>query len=181
MRKTTNIGKFYYCFPQTVAMVGVQENIMPAAWHSPISAEPPLYGILISPRRYTYELLLQENGFTINFLEVHHAPLSAQTGSTSGKTVKKLAEFDIPHTSAEKVNGPILLDSYAAYECVKYEAREYGDHFLFIGEIVMLHFREDVIGEDRLVNEKKIKPMLYFGKDRYLTIDPNTLSIHNRE
>lgn len=180
MRKTTDIGKFYYCFPQTVAMVGVQANIMPAAWHTPISADPPLYGVLISPKRYTYTLLQKELGFTVSFLEKDYGSLSAKTGSTSGRDGNKLATFNIKYTQAEQVNGPILQDSYAAYECEKVEAREYGDHFLFIGKIILLHYREDAVNQDLLVDEKKIKPMLYFGKDRYITTDPDTLSILKR-
>lgn len=180
MKKTSNIGKYYYCFPQTVAMIGVQINIMPAAWHTPISAEPPLYGILISPKRYTYELLIKENGFTVCFVDVSHAALSAQTGSTSGRAVDKTKEFNIAYTQAERVNGPILQDSYAAYECEKFDVKEYGDHFLFVGKIVLLHFQENVVNENRLTNEKKVAPMLYFGKDRYITTDPNSLTIHKR-
>ncbi len=180
MKKTTDIGKFYYCFPQTVAMVGVKTNVMPAAWHTPISAEPPLYGVLISPKRYTYTLLQQENGFTVCFLEKDYGPLSAKTGSTSGRDGDKLAALNIKYTKAEHVNGPILQGSYAAYECEKFEAREYGDHFLFIGKITLLHYRDDAINKDLLVDEKTIKPMLYFGKDRYITTDPDSLSIHPR-
>lgn len=180
MKKTTDIGKFYYCFPQTVAMVGVQANIMPAAWHTPISADPPLYGVLISPKRYTYTLLQQELGFTVSFLEKEYGPLSAKTGSTSGRDGNKLAACNIKCTQAEHVSGPILLDSYAAYECEKFDVREYGDHFLFIGKIILLYYREDAVNKDLLVDEKKVKPMLYFGKDRYITIDPDSLTIHSR-
>jgi len=180
MKKTSDIGKYYYCFPQTVAMIGVQKNIMPAAWHTPISADPALYGVLISPKRYTYELLMKENGFTVCFLDVNYAPLCAQTGSTSGRIVDKMKTFNITYTRAEKVNGPILENSYAAYECEKFDVQEYGEHFLFVGKIVLLHFQEGIVDNDRLTDEKKIAPMLYFGKDRYITTDPHRLEIYKR-
>lgn len=57
MNSSVDIGKFYYFFPQAVAVVGIEKNVMPAAWHTPISADPPLYGVLISPKRHTFELL----------------------------------------------------------------------------------------------------------------------------
>ena len=181
MNKTSTIGKFYYYFPQAVALVGVRKNVMPAAWHTPISAEPPLYGVLISPKRYTFELLQKEEGFTVNFLEYIHAALIAKTGSTSGRDINKCNEFNIKAVPAEKVNGPILSESYAAYECEKYAVEEHGDHFLFIGKIVVLHYKEDVTTADRLVDTQRVKPMLYFGKDRYVTIDPQSLSLFERK
>ncbi len=180
MNKTDAIGKFYYFFPQAVALVGVRKNVMPAAWHTPISAEPPLYGILLSPKRYTFELLQKEEGFTVNFLEHTYAALMAKTGSTSGRDINKCDRFNIKTVPGEKVNGPILRESYAAYECEKYAVAEYGDHFLFIGKIVMLHYREEMITAEMLIDPQKVRSLLYFGKDRYVTIDPNTLSIFER-
>lgn len=180
MNKTSAIGKFYYFFPQAVVLVGVRKNVMPAAWHTPISAEPPLYGILISPKRYTFELLQKERGFTVNFLEHADAALMAKTGSTSGRDINKCKRFNIKTVPGEKVNGPILLASYAAYECEKYAVAEHGDHYLFIGKIVMLHYKEEMTTADLLIDTQKVRPLLYYGKDRYVTIDSNSLSIFER-
>lgn len=181
MKSTTDIGKFYYFFPQAVAVVGIDKNVMPAAWHTPISAEPPLYGVVVSPKRHTFELLQKRNSFTINFFEHDQAHLVAKIGSTSGRDINKLKEFNIKFVPAERVNGPILQDSYAGYECEKIAASEYGDHFLFIGKIVLIHYKEELVNSGRLLDEKKVSPMLYFGQDRYITIDPQTLSVFKRK
>lgn len=177
MEKTTEAGKYYYFFPQTVALVGVRTNVMPAAWHTPLSADPPLYGVVISPKRYTHELLLEETGFTVNFLDIQHAAVAAQTGSCSGRDVRKLDEFDIPYMPGETVNGPILEDAYAVYECERVDVREYGDHALIVGRIALLHYHKEHVVNGQLVNERALKPMLYFGKDRYLTVDKKTLKV----
>lgn len=181
MIKTSKIGKFYSFFPQAVAVIGVGKNIMPAAWHSPISAEPPLYGVLVSPKRYTFELLQKEDGFTVNFLEHIHAAMIAKTGSTSGRDIDKCVQFDIKNVPGEKVNGPILSESYAAYECEKYAVAEYGDHFLFVGKVVLIHYEEEITTAQRLVDTTKVQSLLYFGQDRYVTIDPQSLSIFERK
>ena len=168
-------------FPQTVAFIGIAKNIMPAAWHTPISARPPLYGVLISPKRHTFDLLEKENGFTVNFLEHNQALLSAQTGSISGKDIAKLEKLGIDYSPADKINGPILAVSYAAYECEKYDVVRYGDHYLCIGRIILMHHRKDILNADRLIDAKKIRPILYFGKDRYITTDPESLAVHKRD
>lgn len=181
MKQTDTFEKFYYLFPQTVAVVGVGRNLMPAAWHTPISAKPPLYGALISPKRYTYELLTKEQGFTVNFPMLEQAQLIARLGSTSGRNIDKPDHFKIPTSRATKVNGLIMSSSYATYECEKCDMREYGDHYLLVGRILLIHIAADVLREKELVDEKKVRPALYFGKDRYLTIDPDTLSVFHRD
>ena len=180
MRTTEDFGKFYYLFPQSVALIGVARNLMPAAWHTPISAKPPLYGALISPKRYTYELLTKETGFTVNFVMHGSAPLVAKLGSTSGRTIDKLKQFNISTHPAKKVSAQIPSISYAAYECEKQHLHEYGDHFLLVGRILLIHFDQDVLHGSELVNVNKVSPILYFGKDRYVTIDPNSLSIFKK-
>lgn len=177
MKTTDRIGKFYYFFPQTVALVSVRDNIMPAAWHTPISSQPPLYGVLISPKRHTYELLKAESGFAVNFLPIARANLIAQAGRTSGREGPKLERLGAAHEPAEKVPAAILADVYASYECEKYAVAEYGDHFLFVGRILLLHYREDILNPAGFADENKVAPVLYFGKDRYITIDPKTLRI----
>lgn len=180
MVKTTEIGKFYYYFPQTVAVVGVDKNVMPVAWHTPISAQPPLFGILVSPKRYTYSLLKKGSGFTVNFMEFNEASLIAKIGGTSGKDVNKLKKFEIHCSPGDKINGVIILSSYAAYECQKFEEYSLGDHSLIVGKIVLIHYKEEILTPQGLINEKKISPMLYFGKDRYITINPHTLALFKR-
>lgn len=176
-----SLEKFYYLFPQTVVVIGVGKNLMPAAWHTPISANPPLYGILISPKRHTFDLLTDSNGFTVNFLTHNHADLIAKLGSTSGRDIDKLNRFNITVRDAEKVDGIIMSTGYGAYECRKHNLHEYGDHFLLVGQVLSIHINRELLQDDYMMDEKKVKPLLYFGKDRYLTIDPTTLSIHKKD
>lgn len=180
MVKTTDIGRFYYYFPQAVTVVGVDRNVMPVAWHTPISAQPPLFGILVSPKRYTYSLLKQEDGFTVNFMDFNEASLIAKIGGTSGRDIDKLKKFKIAYKPGEEVNGVIITSSYAAYECEKHAEHVIGDHSLFVGKIIVIHYRKEIITLDGLVDEKKLLPMLYFGKDRYITVNPQTTVVHKR-
>ena len=181
MQQNEKLEKFYYLFPQTVVVIGVGKNLMPAAWHTPISADPPLYGILISPKRHTFDLLRESNGFTVNFLNHRHADLIAKLGSTSGRDIDKLSHFNITARMAEKVDGYIMSTGYGAYECKKHAMHEYGDHFLLVGQVLSISVNNELLQEGHLVDENKVRPVLYFGKDRYLTIDPTTLSVHKKE
>ena len=172
------LDKFYYLFPQTVAIIGIAKNLMPAAWHTPISSQPPLYGALISPKRHTYTLATKEHGFTVNFLMHDQADLIARLGHTSGRDVDKISDLGISCRRAEKVNGMLMSDAYGAYECEKYALHEYGDHFLLVGRVISIHIAEIVVDKTGQIDMKAMRTALYFGKDQYLTIDPDTISIH---
>ncbi len=181
MIKPVEFKKFYYIFPQSVALIGVKENVMPVAWHTPLSADPPLYGILISPKRFTYELLNRTDGFTVNFLEYKDARLIARTGGVSGRDCDKLKKFEIEYIQAQQVEGVILSRAYGAYECEKYAVQRYGDHLLFVGNIVQVYIKDGVVNEQGVIDEKSVAPIIYFGQDRYITIAPEKIQFIKRE
>lgn len=64
--------QFFGYYPGTVALVtaehGGVRNVMAAGWHTALSAQPPLYGVLIGRERATHGLVTQSGTFGINFL-----------------------------------------------------------------------------------------------------------------
>ncbi|MBE0432239.1 flavin reductase family protein [candidate division WOR-3 bacterium] len=180
MLEFAKLQDFYSIFPQTVAIIGAARNLMPAAWHTPLSADPPLYGVSVSPKRYTYDLLARESGFTVNFLMHEEAGLIAKLGNTSGREIDKLERFGLAAERAGKVNGMILQACYGAFECEKFAVHECGDHFLVVGQILAIHVTREVLSEHEVIDLRKVRPALYFSKDRYLTIDPATLAVHKK-
>jgi len=69
---TENIGGFTQHYPKMAVIVTAsskgKDNAMTAAWHSSISRNPPLYGVSISPKRFTYQLIAESKEFAINFI-----------------------------------------------------------------------------------------------------------------
>ncbi|MEN3046215.1 MAG: flavin reductase family protein [Candidatus Hydrothermales bacterium] len=169
-----SVKHLYHCYPVIPCILVVKHgdkvNGMSIAWHSPLSFSPPLYGVLISPKRYTYELLVKAKDFTINFVDYKSAKLLAIMGRISGRTRDKIKDFNIELSNSKKVNSPYLKDAYAVYECIKERQVITGDHILFIGEIVEVHEREKTFDEEGLPNLNELKPALYLGKDRYFTL-----------
>jgi flavin reductase (DIM6/NTAB) family NADH-FMN oxidoreductase RutF len=142
----TDLKTFQYFYPYTVAVVGarVEEemNYMSCAWHTALSFDPPLFGILVSAKRRTHGFITQAREFTVNFLERGDALLSARMGRVSG------------HLR---------------------EVRSYGDHDLFVGEVLTVQVNEGSFDANGVLNTRDVKPLLYMGCDLYLTVDPDTL------
>lgn len=174
----TQLKKFQYFYPYTVALVGArvenQVNFMSCAWHTALSFDPPLFGILISKKRFTHQIISQAREFTVNFLRFERVKLSAQMGRTSGESLDKIKEFGVKIVPSQIITSPIIQEAYVAFECKLAEVKAFGDHDLFVGEVLAVHQDTDVFDDEGILNPSKVRPLLYLGSDFYITIDRDT-------
>ena len=163
--------KYYYHYPTVVAIIVTKiedrVNLMSVAWHTQLSFDPPLYGVSISPKRFTHKLLKKSKEFTLNFLEYDDYEIAAFVGRSSGFDVDKVSVFDIELSEGRLVDVPIISRAYAVYECEVVDMKDYGDHTFFVGRILGVHYREDAF-ENNLPN---VNTLLYLGSDTYTTVD----------
>lgn len=180
-----DIGAFYQHYPRVTVVVtahaGGKDNAMAAAWHAPISFKPPIYGVAISPKRFTYQLIIDSKEFGINFLPAEEAELVASVGGSKGGEVDKFQAFNIVKDSSTKTAVPILKTAYAAYECQLVDDRVYGDHRLLVGEIVAVHWLPEAFTADGTLDLDRVNPVLYLGKERYLNLSGCTIRTLDRE
>lgn len=171
--------KFQYFYPYTVAIVGAQSenllNYMACAWHTALSFNPPLFGVLISKQRFTHKIISEAREFTANFISVEKAKLSAQLGRRSGFDMDKIKEFQVKLSPAKLINSPIIEEAYVSFECKIADIRAYGDHDLFVGEVLAIHEEEKAFSEEGVLNPSQVRPLLYLGSDFYITINPDSL------
>jgi flavin reductase (DIM6/NTAB) family NADH-FMN oxidoreductase RutF len=181
---TEAIGKFSQHNPKVAVIVTAsargRDDAMTAAWHSSISLKPPLYGVAIAPKRFTYQHITESREFGINFIPLEKASLAAAIGGTSGQQMDKFERFNILKEKPLKIMAPILKDAYAAYECKLVDSKPYGDHIWVVGEIVAVHFLEEAFTPAEVLDLNKIKPLLYLGSDFYASTDKNSVSFVKR-
>jgi flavin reductase (DIM6/NTAB) family NADH-FMN oxidoreductase RutF len=177
---TTQVTKFQYFYPATVALVGARAgertNFMSCAWHSALSFNPPLYGVLVAKKRFTHGMIIKAREFTVNFLGYEQSRLSARMGRTSGRDLDKIEASHIKLLPAKVIQSPIVGEAYASFECRLLEARPYGDHDLVVGEVLAVWEDSGAFDADGRLNTGKIRPLLYLGCDYYLTADPDTVN-----
>jgi len=77
----TRFAKFQYFYPYTVSLIGAtvqgKTNFMSCAWHTALSFDPPLFGVLISKKRFTHHVIADAKEFTVNFIRAEQGLLSA--------------------------------------------------------------------------------------------------------
>ncbi len=148
---------------------------MACAWHTALSFNPPLFGVLISKKRLTHKVISKAREFTVNFLSADRVKLSAQMGRKSGHDMDKVKEFQVSLSPSKIIQSPILEDAYVCFECKLTDIRAYGDHDLFVGEVLTIHEEEKSFNAEGILNPGTIQPLLYLGSDFYITINPDTL------
>ncbi len=167
------MGNFSQHYPRVACAVTAhargRDNAMTAAWHTSLSVNPPLYGVAIAPKRFTYQLIMESREFGVNFLPFAAAELLASIGGSRGGELDKFHCFAIARGEAVKTAVPILEDAYAVYECRLVDDRDYGDHRWLVGEIVATHVREESFTADGILNLEDISPALYLGQELYAT------------
>lgn len=175
---TDSIQKFYLHYPCSVALVVVKskdkENCMAAAWHTQVSFDPPLYVVAIAPKRFTYKLIREAKEFSANFFDINNLLRLHGPGRTKGVDTDKFEKFKLTKEKALKIKSSIINESYASYECLVEDEKNCGDHTLFIGRIVAIHYEQDFLTNEGLLNPQKLSPILYLGNNNYVTLDPKT-------
>jgi len=176
----TQVVKFQYFYPYTVALIGAkkreQTNFMSCAWHTALSFDPPLFGVLISKKRFTHQVIAKAKEFTVNFIRAEQVLLSAQYGRKSGFDLVKTDTFPVKLSPSTIIQSPVIADAYVCFECRLTEIRTYGDHDLFVGKVLAIHEEENSFNEQGVLDPQKIHPLLYLGSDFYITIDPDSLA-----
>lgn len=179
------VGEFYHHYPAIAAVVtarvGEKANAMAAAWHSALSRKPPLYGVAISPKRFTHDLILEAGEFGVNFLPFERAEIIAAVGGSTGREIDKFEAFKVVEEKPVSTSVPILAEAYAAYECKLVSHHTFGDHIWFVGEILMVHLLEEAFTEEGVLNLEKVTPALYLGADLYLGPGPENIRRLDRE
>ncbi len=177
-------GNFNYHYPMLPAIVTARHegkaNAMAAAWHVPFSFTPPLYGVILSPKRHTCKLILASKEFGVNFMPLERAQLVAAVGGSTGAEVDKFQKFNILTDPPLKTSVPILKDAYAAYELRLAEQHTFGDHALLVGEIVAVHFSQEAF-TDKGLNLSGVNPLSYLGGDFYATVDKGSVRYRDRQ
>jgi len=113
-----------------------KDNIMTASWHTMLSFDPFLYGVLIAPSRFTHKLIQKSKVFCVNFIPYDMREQALKCGNSSGEVIDKFKEFKIEKGECKTIDCPYVKGACAIYECRVVSSLQLGDHTLFIGQVI---------------------------------------------
>jgi flavin reductase (DIM6/NTAB) family NADH-FMN oxidoreductase RutF len=126
-------------------------DVMTGAWAVQFSTNPPLFGILVSPKGYTYELITRTKEFVVNVPTKDIEEKVMFCGSCSGRDVDKFKETGLTPVPAKAVRAPWVKECIIHIECKLVDTRQYGDHALLVGKVLAAYVDKEAIDKERLI------------------------------
>lgn len=120
--------------------LGEEVNVMAADWVTVVSANPFIVAVAVAPTRYTYKLIEKYGEFVISVPSTEMLKDVWIVGSEHGP--EKLKKTSIVFERASRVGTPIIKNALANLECKVIGRHEYGDHVLYVGQVLAFHYNE---------------------------------------
>lgn len=125
--------------PAVIVVSGTWEDYsaMAASWITPISRDPPILGVAISPRRYTYEKIASTREFAVCVLPWDLVEKVNFLGWTTGREVRdKISAAGLTKVPARRIKAPVIGESLAVLEATLLSDIDVGgDHRLVVGRV----------------------------------------------
>ena len=109
-------------------------DVMTADWVTVISRKPLLIGVSIAPDRTTHDLIKGEQAFVISVPSPDMLEDVWLAGTRSGPS--KTEQMSVTFTPSQKIAVPGITEALANLECRVVDSPIYGDHTLFVAEVV---------------------------------------------
>ena len=146
------------------------DNVLPVAWHAPLSARPPLVGVALEQSRRSLDLIRASEQFALNIPARPLLHLVQYLGSYSGEEIDKFEAAQLETFRAAHVDAPLLAGCVAWVECELREVLPLGDHELCIGLAVAVHADGRSFGEQWLAGPEETRPLHFLGRNRYAAL-----------
>jgi flavin reductase (DIM6/NTAB) family NADH-FMN oxidoreductase RutF len=144
-------------------------NVLPVAWHTPLSSRPPLVGIAIEQSRHSAQLIAHSEQFALNFPPralLHHVQY---LGGMSGARIDKLEATQFETFPAVHLDAPLLAGCLAWVECEVHQTVLLGDHLLFVGLVLAVQVAPAAF-EERWTLAAGAEPLHFLGERFYSTL-----------
>jgi flavin reductase (DIM6/NTAB) family NADH-FMN oxidoreductase RutF len=139
-------------------------NVCTVAWSMPVSVNPPLVAIALQKRHKTTKNIEETGEFVLNIPGKNLLEVAEQCGSESGWQVNKFEKYKIKHLPSKIIKAPRIENALGYLECKLYAKYEGGDHYIFVGEILLAEADEKFF-TDMWSEEAEL--LFHYGGDVY--------------
>jgi flavin reductase (DIM6/NTAB) family NADH-FMN oxidoreductase RutF len=175
MKKSFPLSKVYGLLePGPVVLVTTAQkgraNVMTLSWLTMMDFEPPLVGMVMSDRNYSFAALKATKQCVINIPTVELAAKVVGVGNRSGRRLDKFAAFGLTPRPARRVEPPLIDECYASLECRVTDARMAKRYNFFVLEVLKAWIDPA---------RKRPRTLHHLGKGRFV-VDGRTITLPSR-
>lgn len=123
-----------------------RKNLLTVAWTGTVNTTPPMVSISIKPSRYSYGMIRDSGEFVINLVDRNLCRAADFCGVRSGRDEDKAEALGLVWREAEGMKAARAVDGApVSLSCRVRNHMEMGSHDMFLGEIVSVSVREDLM------------------------------------
>ena len=155
--------------PTPVVLVSCAEKGSPenrdmvtVAWAGTVNSEPPMVSVSLRKERYSHGLIESSGEFVVNLPDEAMCRAVDFCGVRSGRDTDKSRETGLRYIPAENMSvAPAVDGAPVSLSCRVKQVIPLGSHDMFLGEVVAVRVREDLIDEKGSLHLEKAKLIAY--------------------
>ena len=137
-------------------------DMVTVAWAGTVNSDPPMVSVSLRKERYSHDLILDSGEFVINLVDEAMCRAVDFCGVRSGRDTDKSRETGLRYIPAENMSvAPAVDGAPVSLSCRVKQVIPLGSHDMFLGEVVAVRVREDLIDEKGGLHLEKAKLIAY--------------------
>ena len=147
---------------------GEGTNIITISWAGILCSRPPIISVSIQPQRYSYNLIKEQQHFTVNIPSAELLFETDYCGNISGKDVNKAQACDFTLIQLDDAYPKAIVECRHHLLCDIVDTREWGGtHTTFMAEVKHEFINDDCYLGDSEYSYQKVNPIAYCRKDYF--------------
>ncbi len=138
------------------------KNMITLAWAGTVNSEPPMVSVSVRKERHSHGLILGSGEFVVNLTDEKMARAVDFCGVKSGRDTDKARETGLEYMRAEGLTiAPAVKGAPVSLCCKVRQVLELGSHDMFLGEVVSVMVREDLLDDKGSLHLEKAGLITY--------------------
>ena len=168
--QTENFPYLLHPYRAVLVTCGTEKpNIIAIAWIMPVSRNPPLLALSVSPKRYSHKLIVEGGEFVVNIPTYELRDQVLFCGRRSGRSLDKFEKTGLTMEPSKNVKVPRIRECVAFLECKLEMVISAGDHDIFVGRVVHTCVKKGIMRESGVYDLKAARSLLHLGRDEFVT------------
>ena len=146
------------------------ENVMTQGWMVPLSFDPAVVGVAIHPARLSHDYVGRSEFFGLSIPTADLLSAVHRCGIESGRDGDKFVSAGLTPLDPLEIEAPLVDECVAHIECGVIERMSFGDHDLFVGEVLAVQAEDESFRERWLVEVEAGQILHHLRADHYAVL-----------